>query len=350
MFEWARLPKDMYYEILRWLPFRDILALGFTDHFHHNAVFGEGFWKVLWNQHRFPLRAQPVTMQDFNAMFRRHLSLQDEIQYLFEHQEDIAQLLKVKTNPPNITPLLDALESENEAPHRDFEVIERRLNSINCMIAFAQTPEPPFHPGSLEFHFLTRLPSEWVSEFCKHHPQNIGHNLYRLDFSRCYLRTLPSNIELLQGLMSLNLYNNRLTSFPATFVNLEHLTNFYTSDTHFPNILDTLVQIPSLQWVSLCNLGIKSIPVSIKQLHHLKELYLLNNELEDLPDELALLPKLKYMPLSGNKLLNRTYTPAIEQMFKRFNMDKNYFTQDLLDPELDALIDELDKLKISANP
>ncbi|AAG50968.1 hypothetical protein; 91861-89496 [Arabidopsis thaliana] len=116
----------------------------------------------------------------------------------------------------------------------------------------------------------------------------------RVDLSGRKLRLLPEAFGRIQGLLVLNLSNNKLER--SYMLNIRCGISFWllpaiAADVHASSFLDS-----SEVYVQ------QSIPDSIAGLHSLVELDVSTNSLETLPDSIGLLSKLKILNVSTNKL------------------------------------------------
>jgi len=132
-------------------------------------------------------------------------------------------------------------------------------------------------------------------------------NLQELELGNNQLTSIP-NLNL-PNLQRLYLSNNHLKEFPAMSLNLPNLQTLYLGNNHlteFPNL-----NLPNLQDLLLDNNQLTSFPNL--NLPKLQILYLDNNRLTSFPN--LNLPKLQYMTLKGN-LLSEIEKERLKSVYK----------------------------------
>uniref|UniRef100_A0A8C9V6H9 non-specific serine/threonine protein kinase n=1 Tax=Scleropages formosus TaxID=113540 RepID=A0A8C9V6H9_SCLFO len=226
----------------------------------------------------------------------------------------------------------------------------KSLNSLNvCRNKLKEFPEPwacPLKYCRSSSNVIESLP-DTISMFWK--------TLKDVDFSENALKELPSHIFELQGLISLKVCGNQLSSLPSPIkwtcsqlktldlsrnqlgkneaVTKTRKLAFFTtwhrrdpdpvSSIEFPTILRD-----SLEVLYLNDNQLESVPLSVCSLRNLSELYLSNNPgIRELPAELGLLSNLWQLDIDGLNISNvpsevRSEGPAAVLAYLRAHLRK----------------------------
>ena len=116
------------------------------------------------------------------------------------------------------------------------------------------------------------------------------------------IKKLPKNIGILQC-TNLNLGKNKLSSLPASFVDLKQVHHLIFYENEFVTIPEEISGFENLQHLDFYKNHIKEIPDFIGNYKELKYLYLSYNEIETIPDTLRTLSSLTYFYIHHNKIV-----------------------------------------------
>ncbi|KAJ5072740.1 hypothetical protein M0811_09437 [Anaeramoeba ignava] len=148
-------------------------------------------------------------------------------------------------------------------------------------------------------------------------------NLKKLDLSYNRLTTLPTEMEKLQSLVSLQLHHNQFEEIPDCIFNLVTLQNLgldfnkvtyikekisklsklkglSISNNQIIEIPPALCELKTLIWLNLDHNSIVFIPKEVEELSSLQYLYLRDNQITTIPDSFCNLSKLTSAHLSNN--------------------------------------------------
>ena len=111
------------------------------------------------------------------------------------------------------------------------------------------------------------------------------------------IRNLP-----IQGLRSLNLMNNCLTSFPSFILEYKTLEVLLINENQLRYLPESISELTKLRRLEVSNNQLESLPSSVGDLKSLEELILYDNNLTSIPDSIGKLVSLKKLILTNNKL------------------------------------------------
>lgn len=132
------------------------------------------------------------------------------------------------------------------------------------------------------------------------------------DFSSSVLSKLPDQSADLEAVVSMNLFNNRLTALDPALGNLTHLIHLDVGSNQLTEVGAVIGKLRWLQDLNLSKNSIKSISPEIARLSRLHTLNLRNNDIEILPDAIGQLQELHTLDLSVNHL--KTIPACIRQL------------------------------------
>ncbi|MHA1312187.1 MAG: leucine-rich repeat domain-containing protein [Candidatus Helarchaeota archaeon] len=116
------------------------------------------------------------------------------------------------------------------------------------------------------------------------------------------LTTFPESILNLTNLQALDLSVNQLTTLPESFGNLKLLQVLSLNGNQLTTLPDSFGNLKSLQILDLSWNQLTTLPYSLGNLINLKRLDLLGNRLTTLPESFGNLKSLQVLCLNGNKL------------------------------------------------
>ncbi|XP_022108609.1 leucine-rich repeat-containing protein 28-like [Acanthaster planci] len=148
----------------------------------------------------------------------------------------------------------------------------------------------------LNYKGLTEIPTELVED------EETFRHLQHLYLKRNLLKTLPTNIGNLKGLVELYLHSNCLTSLPDEICNLVSLQSLDVSNNRLKSLPASLGEVTSLQKLFLPDNLITALPAELGKLQNLCVLEASCNQLVGLPVELCNCTKLRSLCLTKNKL------------------------------------------------
>ena len=179
-----------------------------------------------------------------------------------------------------------------------------KLQSLKYLILrtnlFKEIPVQINTLRQLEYLEMSYCPIKDLSpEFCK----NMGNSLQKLILKNCSFKRLPDEIKELKALITLNLRENNLHSFPESIKQMTHLKELvYDGNVRLKNehLLDIHKDLLNLKTLNLYNFQLTKLPNFVSQMTNLESLNLEQNQLETLPEYLGDLPNLKELKLSNN--------------------------------------------------
>ncbi|KAE9554740.1 hypothetical protein FO519_002068 [Halicephalobus sp. NKZ332] len=127
-------------------------------------------------------------------------------------------------------------------------------------------------------------------------------NLKSLDARECELRILPPSIVNLRNLQRLDLGANALTELPQGLGGLENLRELDLEENTLTGLPDDLLECKNLESLVLCNNSLPELPRDIGRLTKLIELNVNDNELTSLPSSIRHLTSLKTLKLNQNSI------------------------------------------------
>ncbi|MEM7536112.1 MAG: leucine-rich repeat domain-containing protein [Chloroflexota bacterium] len=113
---------------------------------------------------------------------------------------------------------------------------------------------------------------------------------------------LPTSIDNLTGLTTLNLQNNQLNFIPPDINRLDNLSRLWLQNNSFSSISFYVGELQGLEYLSLDNNNLTTIPQSFSGLSALKVLSIENNQLTELPSDIGSLTNLTHLYLENNRL------------------------------------------------
>jgi Leucine-rich repeat (LRR) protein len=116
------------------------------------------------------------------------------------------------------------------------------------------------------------------------------------------IEQLPDSFTQLQNLSYLYLDKNQLKELPASFGQLQNLSYLYLGKNQLKELPASFGQLQNLSILRLDNNQLKELPASFGQLQNLSDLRLDNNQLKELPASLLELGNLQKLYLYSNKI------------------------------------------------
>ena len=117
------------------------------------------------------------------------------------------------------------------------------------------------------------------------------------------IENLPESFEHLRSLITLDLSQNNLSSFPSLENSkLENLKNLNLEDNQFQNLPKAFEKLINLSTLNLKHNKLTILPKSIGNLKNLVHLFLDNNKLSSLPKSIGEMINLKTLSLTDNSL------------------------------------------------
>jgi len=157
---------------------------------------------------------------------------------------------------------------------------------------------------------------------------------------------IPSQIQNLELLETLDLRNNSLNRVPASMSLLKNLKLIYLSDNQINNIHPLCLLGDSVQELVLDNNKISEIPIEIQKLVNLTLLSLSNNKIQSIPDELMQLSNCKILRLSNNQIGWLPPTICLLEKLECLYLSNNQFDRF---PETLGMLANLNVLEIVGN-
>ena len=147
---------------------------------------------------------------------------------------------------------------------------------------------------------------------------SLASRLTVLDISNNRLEQLEhANLEELKSLVSIKISNNKLTTLPKHFAQLQHLRSLNLSSNYLRVFPDYLCDLPSIVDLDISFNTIEALP-KIGQLKTLERLWATNNSLRgSFPDGFRELTNLKEIDVRFNKIANMdvmSQLPKLEQL------------------------------------
>eukprot|EP00058_Branchiostoma_floridae_P003871 XP_002589359.1 hypothetical protein BRAFLDRAFT_77808 [Branchiostoma floridae] len=139
-------------------------------------------------------------------------------------------------------------------------------------------------------------------------------DLEDLDVSDNNLTSIPEAIGRLQKLYRLDAYSNMLTRLPQAIGSLQKLTHLYIYDNQLTEMPSGVCSLPNLEVLSVGNNKLSTFPPGVEKLQKLRELYINGNQLTEVPSGVCSLPNLEVLGVSNNNL--STFPPGVEKLQK----------------------------------
>ena len=130
---------------------------------------------------------------------------------------------------------------------------------------------------------------------------DLADSLEILDLSNNRLSSLPDAFEQLQNLKIAFFTNNEFEAFPEVLARCPKLSMVSFKGNKLKTISERALA-PSIRWLILTNNQLKVLPAAIGQLSTLQKLMLAGNQLQSLPEALAHCQNLELIRLSANRL------------------------------------------------
>jgi internalin A len=161
------------------------------------------------------------------------------------------------------------------------------------------------------------------------------------------IKELPSEIEQLSNLTSLDLWINQLTTLPNAIGQLTNLKSLDVSNNHLTTLPDAIGQLTNLKSLDVSNNHLSTLPDAIGQLTNLTFLKLWSNQLTTLPDVIRQLTNLTSLDLASNRL--KTLPDVIEQLTNLTSLDLSN-NQLMALPDVIGQLTKLKSLDLGGNP
>ncbi|XP_072939325.1 leucine-rich repeat-containing protein 40-like isoform X1 [Epargyreus clarus] len=168
--------------------------------------------------------------------------------------------------------------------------------------------------------------------------------LKMLDLSSNAIASIPSNVKLLQQLVTFKLHDNALSSLPPEFGELKNLSNLTLDRNKLTTLPKEFYLLTELRWLSISHNQLEKIepdfgdlvmltfldlshnklmvlPPGMGYLVRLVDLNLSHNNLTELPPDIVNLRDLKKLNISNNKLKK---LPAMGELRKMEILDANH--------------------------
>ncbi len=192
-----------------------------------------------------------------------------------------------------------------------------RLNLTNCQLT--RIPAcvrrcKHLKDLNLEGNRIRHIP-RWITELDSLEEISLNFNQFkpnkrdikRLSQLKCILlagngiERLPKNVGQLHC-NNLNLSKNKLSSLPASFVQLTQIKNLIFYENEFEDIPEVLNGFNNLKHLDFYKNHIKEIPDFVGNMENMEQLFLSFNNIEEIPDTLRNLKRLKYFYIHHNEL------------------------------------------------
>ncbi|EGW09262.1 Peptidylprolyl isomerase-like 5 [Cricetulus griseus] len=137
--------------------------------------------------------------------------------------------------------------------------------------------------------------------------RSFPYSLEHLQTSHCRLARVDMRMLCLKNLRKLDLSHNCIKKLPATIGDLTHLQELNLNDNHLESFAASFCQSTlqkTLQSLDLSKNKIKALPVQFCQLRELRNLNLSDNELIHLPFKIGQLTNLRFLSAARNKITN----------------------------------------------
>ena len=119
---------------------------------------------------------------------------------------------------------------------------------------------------------------------------------------------LPDNFGELDSLEKLTIGGGtNFMSIPVSFGELNNLREFYVYSNPIISLTDSIVNLITLNTLTIRGTGLTSIPDSIGRLNNLNSLILDNNQLTSIPESICNLPTNCYISVNNNKICDEKY-------------------------------------------
>lgn len=129
----------------------------------------------------------------------------------------------------------------------------------------------------------------------------LADSLEILDLANNRLSSLPDEFSQLQKLKAVFFTNNEFTEFPAVLAACPSLSMISFKGNKLKNIGEQILS-PVIRWLILTDNQIEALPANIGNLSRLQKLMLAGNQLQSVPDELANCQNLELIRLAANRL------------------------------------------------
>lgn len=131
---------------------------------------------------------------------------------------------------------------------------------------------------------------------------NVDGNITELELDSKNLDIIPSEIELLTSLSTLNLRDNNLTNIPDEINQLTNLTSLILENNNLTTLPDEIEELDELETLYLSNNNFSTIPNGVYLLNNLITLKLGGNGLTTIPASFLFLFNLEHLNLSDNNI------------------------------------------------
>lgn len=319
---WVNLPVELWIEISKLLPLKNILRLAQTCRQLYGVSQDPFIYRHKLKQLDLLLTDEGNKAQYIN--YCKHLSsverLEAELRFL--EKQKINRLGDGSiSNSVDCFHLLNKIKREikhyKDTDHELYLIMaDRTLTQLNTWIIQRQLQNA--QGTYLKLSRITRLPENIIQDH-----KGLFSGLERLELKGNCLETLPSNIAFCQRLESLNLYDNPITHLPDEIRGVETLKYFYMSHGYLKRLPEAFFKLNNLEWVALENMQLEVLPAEIRTLKKLSWLYLNGNELKQLPKEISELPNLTELYVEQNRL-EMNQSPEIKLYFDRHQKSYRY--------------------------
>ncbi len=143
------------------------------------------------------------------------------------------------------------------------------------------------------------------------------------DLNSKVLYHLPVEFNLLNNVVKINLFNNKLTNFPSEVYSLAVLMFLDLSSNKITEMHPEIKNLVYLKELNMNKNFLHNLPMEIGQLTHLKQLYLRANMIDELPHSMGSLKNLEEIDLAMNSLTSLPEEFANLKNLKTINLVGN---------------------------
>jgi adenylate cyclase len=231
-----------------------------------------------------------------------------------------------------------AVSQEQEITLDSFEYVELTARSLRTVPIVLYQHAPTVFYLNLSKNPLLEIPLDFIQScetlrelrLChmamKKVPQSVRHSssLQRLDLSCNRIVDLDeAGLDLIPGLMSLKVQNNRLERLPSPFLQLNKLRFLNISNNKFDIFPRVVCEMTSLVDLDVSFNTISQLPPELGQLCKLERLVIVGNQVSEFPEQCAGLVRLSELDCRRNNITSLHIIcrlPRLETLRADYNM------------------------------